>query len=796
MTTPTQDLVLDETLLVDMPAYLTPLIGRDADRQRMTDLLIKQGHRMVVITGSGGIGKTRLAMQAASDLQHHFRHGTRFLSFASVPEDADLDAAFAWHLGLRDVRDQTYRENIRHRLHAREQLLVIDNVEHVPHISDLLQLLLVSCASISLIVTSRSNLDIYGEVTHRVEPLSLDVSRTPWIQPDADRIAASPAVQLFTDRVHAADPDFALTNRNAGDVLAICNHLGGIPLALELTAPRLADRTPSALLRELEKNLDVQPQRSAAYASSRTLSLQDTMRLSYDMLGQDEQRVFRVLSIMRSQWTVDDVVPILAPDTDEMDAISVIDTLVTRSLIHPQPATHDEVRFSLNPVLRQFGRTMLAAHDEEAVIADRHATRMMLLAEEAEPEFTGKDQHVWLARIDALHEDFRLAHSWLLDHDREVESLQLSGPLWRYSYTRGHYNEVRSWIEASLATVTHHDALRSRALNGIGLLANMTGNPRRARELHNEALDLAARHNMYDQIAIGRIGLADLDVDFDGNLTSALRHLDIAAAAYEYLQDTRGIASVLTNRGNIQWHTGDLAGAYATHEEARVLYAQVNHTLGVAWADTNTGRIAAQQHRYWDAVPRLHAALDAYLTLGDGFGIAEIFEALAGVAVGTGSHQTASVLAGAATTLRDALDAPLKTPDLEEFQETLREAALAQSHGAAFARGCQLDMEEAVEIAMGMPVPERPRTVDTPDYPRLARHKFQITPREHQVLILLGEGLTDHEIARKLNLSPRTVQTYNASLWRKLDVGSRVAAVRVAHHAGIMPRRQHRGSAS
>ena len=775
-----------DSITVGMPVYLTPLIGRAEDRNRLHVLFLEHGHRMVVITGSGGIGKTRLAVQVANDLQQHYQHGTWFLSFASIPPDADLDAVFAWHLGLRDVEHQSHRESIVQHLRAREQMLVLDNVEHLTQIADLLVFLQSNCPSLAMIVTSRSVLGIYGEVMHRLSPLPVQTSGTilPEIKPA--RLTSSPAVQLFTERVRAVSPDFAVTEANAADVVAICNHLGGIPLALELTAPRMAGSTPAALLEELVQNLDPRPAQ-LAHTLRQPASLQDTIRLSYDLLSDDEQRVFRMLSMMRGHWAVEDVLPILTPDLDEMDAITIIDTLVSRSLVSSPSAAGEDMRFTINPVLRHFGSNLLSALDEAGEVADRHAERMIALAEEAEPELTGKYQGYWLVRIDALHEDFRGAHSHLRASDRPVDALRLSTALWRYGYTRGHYRQVRRWIETSLNDISDHDALRTRALNGVGFLANMTNDVAGTRDAHDRALELASKLNLHREIAVARIGLADLEMDIDGHSDNALEHLRFATEAYAHFNDPRGMASVLTNRGNIEWHSGDLEQAFTTHEEARALYDQANDTRGVAWSDTNTGRIASQQGRYDDAVRRLQTALEAYISIGDAYGIAEIFEALAQVTVGTGDLATASTLAGAATELRETLGSPLKSPDLEEFQATVRAAREHPHHDDAFERGRQLDPDDAIALARSVPVPDSPDTERAPDHLQIARQKFGITPREHQVLTLLGEGLTDPQIADRLGLSRRTVQTYNISLSHKLGASSRVSTVRAAHQAGIMP---------
>jgi non-specific serine/threonine protein kinase len=751
-----------------MPAYRTSLVGRDADRDALRHLLVDRGQRLIVITGPGGVGKTRLAVQAATDLAGYFRHGTRFLPLAPVAAGADLDATFARLLGLQDIQHRSYRDAIADHLETRAMLLVVDNAEHVPEVGGLLTFIHARCSAVAMLVTSRRTLDIYGEVVHEALPL---VHRPTGGARHGD------AAELLRERVRAVAPDFEITAANATDIGAICDLLGGLPLAIELTAPRLAQQAPATLRAEIG-GLGA-PSRAEA-------AMQATVRLSYDRLAPREQRVFRALGIMCGRWMIDDVLKILPPDIAEADAIDDLDELVRRSML-TSDASGAEVRFGVNPVLRHFGRRLLAELGEDRAAADRHAERLVALVEEAEPELTGPDQPWWLARLASLHDDLRAAHAHLLAHDRRVDALRLAAALWRYAYTRGHYREVRAMIEVALAGIDDRDALRARAHNGIGLLSIMLRDHDRASGAHQRALALATPLGLDREIAIARIGLADIAATVGNDTGSALEHLRHAAEAYERLDDARGIASVLTNRGYIEWQLGQLDAAFATHEEAGMLYQRTRDTRGIAWSSTNTGRIAAQQGRYHEAVRRLLGGVESYAKVGDAAGIAEILEALAAVAIGTGDLAHASTLLGAAAATRAGIGSTLSGIDLEHRDATLAAARRGASHEVAWERGARLDLDGAIALARAFPRPASPRAPEPADLRRLARERFGITTREHEVLGLLREGITDQELADRLGLSVRTVHTHTASLMRKLDVNSRIAAVRAAHRAGILP---------
>jgi non-specific serine/threonine protein kinase len=789
---PAEDVMLDESPVLGMPSYLTPLIGRDHERRQLGEHLTGAGQSLVVITGSGGIGKTRLAVQVANDLQRSWRHGTRFLPFASVPDTADLDAAFAWQLGLRDRPHQARRESIRQYLQLRETLLVVDNVEHLPHIADLLSFIVTSCASVALLVTSRAALGLYGEIAFPLQPLEVRRSQR---QDRSSRIdpalaLASPAVRLFVDRVRAIQPDFDVTSDNAADILAICEHLGGVPLALELTASRMAGTTTSDLLKDLAFTFAARPH-PYNHRLRHQASLHDTIRASYDLLSRAEQQVFRTLCVMRGMWAIDDVLPLLTPDMPEMDAISVFDSLTARSLLQAHNASDDAHRFVINPVLHRFGEQLVATVGERPALTDRHARRMVDIAIEAEPNLTGPMQTHWLARIDGLHEDFRMALDWLMEQDNAIDALRMSTALWRYAYTRGQYGDVRGWIERALALVDDHDELRSRAFNGIGLLANVSGQLDHAQRAHEQALTLASRGQHHREIAVGRIGLADVAMSAHNDADVAIRHLEIARTAYEHLGDRRGIASVLTNQGNIEWQSGNLTAAFTTHEEASVLYQQAGDTRGVAWSDTNTGRIAAVQGHFHVAVPRLHTALDTYVAVGDISGVAEIMEAIALVTLELGDADRSSMLAGAATALRDSINSSRNSPDLEAFQAVLDalESRADHDHATAFAQGRSMSLEDALTLVRSVETPPAPEAPDAPDHQRLARAVFGITDREYEVLLLICDGLADGEIAERLGIGLRTVHTHVHQLVVKLDAASRVAVIRSAHQAKIVPAR-------
>gem|GEM_PF-3515554 len=784
------NILLEESPAAGMPSYLTPLIGRDEERRRLADLITSPERPIVVITGAGGIGKTRLAVQVANDLQRSYRHGTRFLSFASVPPDANLGAAFAWQLGLRDAPHQSHRERIQQRLLFREILLVVDNVEHLPDIAALLASILAACASVAILVTSRAELGLYGEITFALQPLSVRPvsSRDASSHVDPDQVRQSPAVRLFIDRVRAVQPDFEVTTDNAADTLAICEHLGGVPLALELTASQMAGQSTAEVLENLAVGFTT-PLHPYSHLLRHQVSLRETVRASYDLLSPAEQGAFRTLCIMRGQWSIDDVLPLLTAEMSDIEAIRNFESLTARSLVQAHHAEPDELRFVINPVLRRFGEGQVAMNGEQAMLAV-HGMPIAWSRSPPPPNriSPGRSKNAG-CRVWALHEDFRTAHAWLMDHHQALDALRLSTGLWRYAYTRGQYQDARAWITQSIAEVDDHDELRGRALNGAGLLANVSGDLDEAQQAHERALVLATRTAQHAEIALGRIGLADVAMSAHDDAEAALRHLDIARTACERVGEPRGIASVLTNRGNIEWNQRNLAAAFTTHEEARVLYEQAGDTRGMAWSDANTGRIAAQQQRYDEAIRRLNQALDLYESVGDLAGCAEIMEAIGKITLALGDLDTSSILAGAATALRESIDSSLKHPDLEEFDVMLDrlEQASDHDHPSGYERGRSISLGDALDLARSVTSPGTDDHEDELDHRHLAHDSFGITAREHEALLLVCQGLTDQGIADRMAISLRTVHTHIHQLMDKLDTESRLGLIGAAHRSRIVP---------
>jgi len=781
-----------------VPTALAPMVGRRRERTAVSDVLRNPEVRLLVLTGPGGVGKTRLALSVVEGLRESFRDGVSFVDLSPISRSDLVLPAIAGSLGVRHSSNVPLMDAINATIRSRQMLLVVDNFEHVADAALLLTDLLMANPDLTILVTSRSVLSVYGEHVYPVPPMSV-----PLVPGDAQAgtlltrsLLASDAVQLFVRRANAVRGDFQLTNDNARDVANICRLLDGLPLAIELAAARIGILSPRMLVQRLQRRLPLLDD-GPRDVPDRLRTMRNAISWSYDLLDPEEQAVFRRISMFANAWTLGDAVRVVAaPDetepSDEFEVLDLISSLVDKSLVRQMDTDAESPHFSMLQVLREFGLEQLDTCGERLVLERRHALYMIDIAEAAGPELIGPNQIVWLERLATMHPDLQTAFAWAMEHDPPHLALSLATSLWRFGYTRGHTREGREWIESALRRAPARTSLRGTALNGAGILANMERDLDGARLLHAEALSIADEIDDKRLTGVAHIGLGDCAAtrhDFD----EATYHYDEAERIFRSLGDQRNIAAVMTNVGNLLWSQDKLAEAVDTNERARILYTNAGDRRGIAWSATNIGRIAAQQQDYARAVPNLEQALQYYDQLGDRGGYAEALEGIAQVAVGMGDFARAASLLAAADGLREAVNHPIAPIDRDPYNTMID--ILRQELGEVFDsiwdtdRALGFDDVKALsnEILNDDPAP-------TNASPRLARQaaintlikELGISEREIEVLTLVAAGKTDKDIADELFIGVRTVQSHVANLLTKLEVSARSAAVARALRAGII----------
>jgi non-specific serine/threonine protein kinase len=758
------------------PVPLTAIVGREREAAAVRDLLSGGAARLVTLTGPGGVGKTRLAIEVASTLDTGF-DTVAFVPLAPVGNAGLVAATIAQAVGL-EVSDETAAGAVAAHLRTGTTLLILDNVEHLPAAGPLLVELLGATPGLTVLATSRASLRVSGEQLFPVPPLTLP---DPGPLPPAAILDRFGAVRLFLDRARAVRPAFAVDDQNAGDVVAICRRLDGLPLAIELAAARVGIFPPHALLGRLARRLELLTD-GAHDQPERLRSLRAGIAWSFDLLSADEQRRFRRLAVFAGGCTL-----AAAEAVDPGGASATLDlvtALVDRSLLQPGTADGREPRFAMLETIREYAIERLEASGEALAAHRAHAAWFRSLAERAEPGLRGPDQQHWRDVLEADLDNLRAALAWTLDAADPEDADQgvlLVGALWYFWFQRGLTGEARRWLALALARARHGRA-RAEALLGAGTLAWRQG-------------DLAAAHAHLEESAAlwrgqdERGGLAETlhvlgHVRFDQlDLVAARELFEESLQEYRRAGDTTGGLPLL---GDLAQLAGDHEQATARYQESLALWEELRGTPGIASALHKLGQVSRSTGDLAAATARLAESLALQRELGNRQGIAECLAALAGTAAAAGHPERAARLFAASSALLEAIGVPLAPVDQAAFTRDLdasRRRLGAAAWDRAWAEGLALSADEAIALVL--------TDDDAPpaDAGRRGAGSDRLSPREREVSRLIAQGLTNRQIARALSISEKTVGSHVDHIMTKLDLRSRTRIAVWATQHGLGPSR-------
>jgi predicted ATPase/class 3 adenylate cyclase len=723
----------------NLPVQVTSFIGRSKEKDEIKQLLTRE--RLLTLTGPSGSGKTRLALQAAVEMVEQFKDGVFWVALGPVTEPGLVASTIAQTLGAGESSGRSILDSLKDHLGQQSILLLLDNFEQVISAAPLIAEILAACSELKILITSREGLRISGESEYPVLPLALpDLKQLPALE----SLSQVAAVDLFIQRARAVRPGFTLTKDTAPAVAEICCRLDGLPLAIELAAARTKLLPPRDMLARLERRLEFLTG-GGRDLPARQKTLRNAIAWSYDLLDENEQKLFRRLAVFAGGCTVDAVEAVAGEVPPRGDGLDRLESLLDKSLLQEVEGAEGELRFMMLETLREFGLEQLEASGELAATQLRHADYFLSIAEQTEAKLERAGQVEWINRMEQEHDNLRAALAWSKTaEDAAKTCLRLAGALGLFWEARGYYTEGRELLAAILSTETAQGRTAARArvlaraaelsyrqsdyaatmafgeeglsiyrqvgdrpgmastLLKLGNAATETGDYKAASKFIEEALrtwgGLKDKHGIARAlISSGWVALRS------GKYELAKRRLVEALTISRDLGDTRHIAFELAGLGEVALRQQDYARATQLVEESLELRRQLGNKWGVGVSLGILGWVAMREEKWERAIARLNESLAVRREIGDQSGSAWCLERLAAVAMAQGLAEKAARLFGAGSALRASIQSvidPADQPAYESKISSLRRELGQERFTAVWDEGRALALERAVAYAL------------------------------------------------------------------------------------------------
>jgi predicted ATPase/serine/threonine protein kinase len=734
----------------NLPLQRTAFIGREHEAAGLRDLLGREDVRLVTLTGPGGIGKTRLALQVASEVAGQFPGGVCFVALSAIGEPDLIASMIAQAVGVRETGNQSPHESLKEYVSGLGQpmLLLLDNFEHLVAAAPVVAQLLTIGPKLKVVVTSQAPLHVYGEHEFPVPPLALP---DPKSIPPLKVLSGLPAVELFVERARAVKHEFALTKENAPVVAAICTRLDGLPLAIELAAARIKLLSPSAMLDRLEGRLNLLTG-GARDLPSRQQTLRGTVDWSYGLLNAAEQTLFRRLSVFAGGYTLEAVEAVCDTKGDlGLDVLDGMASMVDKSLARQVEQVDTETRFRMLSTLREYALERLTESDDEAATRRAHAAYYLVLAEEGAEDTAAHPE--WLDRFEVEHDNFRVALDYLIKAGDADWALRIGAALFRFWETREHLREGRGVIARILALkgAAARPKLHARLRFAAGVLAGEQGDYGSAQHMFEDSLKTCLELNDNRGVAVALNALAVITRD-RGEIAAASSLFERCVAIWKDLGDPADIARALSNLASVTKLQGECERASSLYDECLAIFRQIGDIAGVAWTLNYQGDVARERADFVAARSFYEQSLSEFRQLRDSWGIASALSDLASLSCDEGNNAEARRLygesirmfqelghkrgiaraleclavsaasqsdagrslhlAGAAAALRQRLGTPLTPAEQLRLEKALEFArrTLGAAAGTAWMEGWAMPIEQAVHEALNCDAESDSRT--------------------------------------------------------------------------------------
>ena len=730
-----------ETRSTNLPIPSTDFLGRSSEELYLKDLLLREDMRLVTITGSGGIGKTRLALRVASSVARHFPGGVRFVALHTLKDPAAIPSSILEALGIKEAGQQSALKKLKETLRdfsSGSMLLVLDNFEHLLPGASVVTELLAAAAGLKILVTSRTATHLHPEQEFPIPPLSLP---GPSAVPPVNVLSQYSAVSLFLQRAAASTPDFELTQGNAAAVVEICSQLDGVPLAIELVAARIKPLTPASITKRLATR------RKRLIAGSRDFpqrqqALRAAIDWSHDLLSPAEQKLFRRLSVFNGGCNLESAQAVCYRKGElDLDLLDVLASMVEKSILQQVQHANGKSRFVMLETIREYALEKLEASGEKTLTQHAHAAYCLLLAEENVTKGHDAQTADWLHRLAVERENFRAALAWLMETQNADWGLRLGCALFHFWETNGYLFEGRDALSKLLAMSgsAAPTAVRARAYFAAGALASGQGDYVAADTLTRESLKIARQLDDNEAVAVYLNALA-LNAGSRGELGLAQALLEECLVFWRQTENRAALARSLSHLGNVVLMQGDYARATTIYDECRSMFEGLGDTLSAAWSVNSQGDIyrdrgiypaatasyqqclkifrelqdargiagtlcdlgslSAKQHDYDNASSFYRESIAIFEQLDHKRGIARLLECFACLAAAQKQSQSSLRLAGSAAALRQTIGAPLTPAEeykLEVALEPAREALHGKAGAQAWLEGWAMPVSKAIE---------------------------------------------------------------------------------------------------